>query len=344
MVIQLDRGEGNSNSSHEPSDPSEMSFPESDPSDPSSDEPPTKKAKTVAPSRRWIFTWHDYPENWYAHFSIHQQPEGRLFGYHGGEEICPNTGRPHIQGWIDFGEGEKRKSRPTTLKLPKQIHWTKMRGTPEENFKYCSKDGKDISWGTCTSAKPLELEMDWSISPWMKKLYDILVKDPNNRDIWWLWEPIGKAGKTFFCKWYELTHHGEVLVLAGKAHDMKNGVVEWKEKNGTVPRVILINIPRDKQQEHISWAGVEEVKDMIFYSGKFHGGMINDKHPHVVFMANWEPDASHMSGDRYNIVRIPDGRGEGKPKYHDWRTPEPSVEECVKYVPAKFPGFVVKAT
>jgi len=169
---------------------------------------------------------------------------------------------------------------------------------------------------------------------------------PNSRDIYWVWEPIGNAGKTFFCKWYEHLHKEQVLVLAGKASDMKNGIVEWKDKHGNVPRVILMVLPRDKgnHQEQISWAGVEEVKDMLFYSGKFHGGMINDKHPHLVFFANWQPEEGHLSGDRITEVRIPDGKERGKSKKIKWGfVEEPTIENCTRFKPAKFPGFVMPA-
>lgn len=348
MVIHGDPGGGNTTSS--PGTPTSIMshLSESDPSDPlsggGSEEPPAKKQKTIAPQRRWIFTWNNYPEEWQAHFSVHQAPEGRLHGWMGEREIGKKTGTPHIQGWIDFGLNNK--GRPFALKMAKQISWRKMKGTPQQNFNYCSKEDPEFAaWGTAKLAEPFHIEIDWSIHPWHTDCYNYLQTPPNSRDIYWIYELIGNAGKTFFCKWYEYAHPEQVLVLAGKSGDMKNGIVEWKEKTGTVPRVVLVLLTREKSnhQETIAWSGIEEVKDMLFYSGKFHGGMVNDKHPHLVFFANSRPQEGHLSGDRLTIVEIPPGKERSKPKELKWGFPkEYAVEQLVEYVPAKFPGFVYK--
>ena len=287
----------------------------SDQSDPnfSSDEPAAKKQKTsdISPAPLWTFTWFGYPENWEAHFSSRQ---GQLIGYMGGVETCPTTGRQHIQGWVEF----PGKSRPTTLKLPKQIHWERMKKSESTNYNYCTKEDRNaVIWGTCIKAEPFKIDIE--LSPWMEKLLAILDEKPNSRSIYWIWEPQGKAGKTHFQKWYELEHKGDTLILSGKAHDMKNGIIKFKELNGCVPRVVMCNVPRSTEERFISWQGMEEIKDMLFYSGKYEGGMINDKPPHFIMFANWLPDTSHMSGDRWNICRIPDGRGDGTVNYHDWR-------------------------
>jgi len=263
MVIQSDPGGGNTRPPTNRSECSDSHSEKSDPSDP--DLRRVKKANTIAPSRRWIFTWHNYPENWLSHFAVHQQPTGQLAGYHGGREVCPETKRPHIQGWIDFGCN--KKGRPSQLKLPKQIHWKVMRGTPAQNYSYCSKDGQDEAWGTALKARPYSVDIQ--MTPWMTRLVSILEQPPDSRSIWWIWEPIGKAGKTTFQKWYALQHPEETLVLSGKAHDMKNGIVKFKEESGTVPRVIMCNVPRSTEERYISWQGLEEIKDMLFYSGKY---------------------------------------------------------------------------
>lgn len=315
MVIQSDLGGGNTKPPTNLSNCSEMSNTQSDPSDPDFSEPPAKKAKTIPPARYWIFTWNNYPDNWLEHFSVHQHPEGRLHGYAGGKEVAPSTGTPHIQGWIDFGKDNK--ARPSTLKLPQQISWRNMRGSPEQNDIYCSKADSYVAWGACLKARPFKIEIELSF--WMKKLLDVLKEPPDSRSIYWIWEPIGKAGKTSFQKWYEVNNRGDVLILSGKAHDMKNGIVKFKEDNGCVPRTIMCNVPRSTEERFISWQGMEEIKDMLFYSGKYEGGMVNDKPPHFIMFANWEPDTSHMSGDRWNIVRIPDGRGDGKVNFLNWR-------------------------
>ena len=113
-----------------------------------------RPAREVAPSRRWCFTWHDYPENWEQQFECLQSC--KLTGYIIGEEVCPNTMRPHLQGWLELC----KRGRPTELKLAKQIHWEKTRGSPQDNYKYCTKDGKAVSWGSGATAKPYKVVIE----------------------------------------------------------------------------------------------------------------------------------------------------------------------------------------
>jgi len=62
----------------------------------------------------------------------------------------------------------------------------------------------------------------------------------------------------------------------------------------------LINIP--KCQDHISWGGIEQVKDMFFYSPKYEGGMVCGPSPHVMIFSNKEPSMEAMSQDRWKIT------------------------------------------
>jgi len=263
----------------------------------------------------WCFTWHDYPEDWKELFADRQS---LLQGYIIGEEICPKTERPHLQGWLDFG---KKRGRWSMLKLPTKINWEKARGTAEENYTYCTKDGKYVLYGTGEAAKPkVKYTVDLELSPWQSRLAKILAKEPDPRTVYWVWEPFGKAGKTLFQKWW-CCHNMDTLILSGKASDMKNGVITWIADHKEPPRVILCNIPKSTEERFVSFTGLEEVKDMLFYSGKYEGGMVNGKPPHLVIFANWKPDTAQMSGDRWRIIRIPDGKGAGEPIELDWTGP-----------------------
>lgn len=43
--------------------------------------------------------------------------------------------------------------------------------------------------------------------------------------------------------------------------------------------IVVMDIP--KQVEHISYTGIEEVKDGAFFSGKYESGMIVMNYPHI---------------------------------------------------------------
>lgn len=93
-------------------------------------------------SKNWCFTNFDFKDtSWYE-----LKDNLKFIGY--GEEICPTTKKLHHQGFIQ-------------LKLKKTLGWLKnnfssktnftiMRGTYEENLKYCSKEGKYLENGEFT--------------------------------------------------------------------------------------------------------------------------------------------------------------------------------------------------
>ena len=144
-------------------------------------------------------------------------------------------------------------------------------------------------------------KIDIKLYEWQKGIVKILDSKPDDRTIHWFWEPDGKAGKTTFQKWIFLNYE-RVMVLSGKASDIKNGIVQYKLKNKVLPKIILINIPRC--QDHISWGGIEQVKDMFFYSPKYEGGMVCGPNPHVMIFSNKEPAIEAMSQDRWKITRL----------------------------------------
>lgn len=255
--------------------------------------PPPKKQISCA--KRWCFTYNNYPEDWKnkivpilnncAEYSI-------------GEEIG-ETGTPHLQGYIEFNV----KCRPMSVLKIKEIHWEKCIGSRKENLNYTQKEGKFIQ---NFEIKYVE-EID-NLYNWEKEIINILNTEPNNRTINWIWEPEGCAGKTIFQK-YVFTHFDNVVVLSGKGSDMKNGIIQYLNINGILPKIVLINIPRCSTN-FISWAGIEEIKDMFFFSGKYEGGMVCGASPHVICFSNedvpknFETGEKFLSEDRFDVLRI----------------------------------------
>ena len=63
-----------------------------------------------------------------------------------GEEICPKTGKSHLQGWFQLKRKRRLKSAIKLIGAP-WVHVEPMRGTPAQSEKYCSKEGKFQSMG-----------------------------------------------------------------------------------------------------------------------------------------------------------------------------------------------------
>lgn len=256
--------------------------------------PPQSIAKKqVTQSKRWCFTYNNYPveilEQIVASF------EKLEILYIIGKEVGEN-GTPHLQGYIET----PTRCRPTSFGLPKQIHWEKCKGSRADNIKYCSKDGNYVHSTQFKPRKPLKL-----IDPtywWEQEILQIIEGEPDERTIYWYWSSAGKVGKTQFCKYLSVKHGA--IPVGGKGADVRNAVVEYKKATGETPELCVFPIPRSYNTEYLSYEALENVKDMYFYSGKFEGAAICGACPHLFVFANEPPNRYKCSEDRWVVVQI----------------------------------------
>lgn len=255
------------------------------------DGPPRKKACQIAPAKNWCFTWHfeeDPPEvDWEALPGV----AGGIVG----NEVGSQTERKHLQGYLQF----ESKTRPFSLGLPKCIHWEAAKGTPEQNYKYCSKEKILAVWGVTKQAAgnpPLKLITD--LRPWQASLLQMLLEDPDDRTIVWVHERAGGTGKSAFCKLLCAKHNA--IICDGRAEDMKFQLVQMK----LWPRIVVFNLTRTKQK--LDYSGVEQIKDGCFASSKYESGMVLMNSPHLVVFSNAPPDWLNVSLDRWRCFTITD--------------------------------------
>jgi hypothetical protein len=227
--------------------------------------------------------------------------ELKRFAYKGKvqTEISPSTNRPHLQGMIWC----KTKHRDSEFKLLKGAHFETLKDVDDVS-NYCNKEETHdglyrVAWGFPEPAYVEELP---ELYEWEKKIVSLLNTQPDKRSVYWFWEENGCAGKTTFQK-YLYTHYEGVVVLSGKSADMKNGIISYQEKNNCLPKIVLINVPRSSA-DFVSYTGLEEIKDMFFFSGKYEGGMVCGASPHLLIFANEEPEYTKMSSDRFIVTHI----------------------------------------
>jgi hypothetical protein len=99
-----------------------------------------------------------------------------------------------------------------------------------------------------------------------------------------------------------------IIYVNGKAADIKAGIVSHIE-SGKYVKAGIFGFPRTVTAEYVSYAALEEVKDGIFYSGKYESRMCMYNPPHIIVMANFPPDTSKMSKDRWVIKNL--GKDDG---------------------------------
>lgn len=265
---------------------------------------PPKKRFTA--SKRWCFTLNNYIQKDVCSIgsAIKEYCRFGIFGKENGEK-----GTRHLQGYLEF----KKKDRPINKKYgwSNKIHWEKAKGDKQDNITYCEKEGGEIFIHPVPYQVKIENWYDWEL-----EIIKTLKKAPDDRTIYWVWEESGCAGKTVFQKWLFKNLKKRTTTLSGKGSDMKNGIIQYEQKNGNLPEVILINIPRCKKN-FVDFAGIEEIKDMWFFSGKYEGGMVCGPNPHVVVFANEPPNEELLSKDRWEILYIGNNEKLKKGHYDD---------------------------
>jgi len=256
-------------------------------------------SKQISPAKHWFLTLNNYKSTDIEYIINLDTKVVPRFIFQ--EEIAPSTGTPHLQGYIQFND----KKRPLSVfkNNLKGAHWEKCKNV-KKSIEYCRK-GESRCERTTPYVRgiktPYTIKID-KMTNWEKGIINLLNTKPDDRTINWYWEEQGCTGKTTFAKWIFINYE-DVVVLSGKGSDMKNGVVMYEKLNHKLPKVVIINVPRCNI-DFLSYTGIEEVKDMFFFSGKYEGGMVCGENPHMLIFANQPPRVDKISFDRWNIVEI----------------------------------------
>lgn len=256
--------------------------------------PSSEKDKRCAPARKWCFTWNNYPSDW-QNILVPGIQGSSLFGCQ--PEVGEN-GTPHIQGWVEF----KTKLRPLSLKLPKEIHWEKMKGTISDSIEYCSKSETKAGDYISNKKAPRPLPTV-TLYGWQSVADKLLEAEPDNREIFWIWSRQGKRGKSTFVR--HLAQNRQAVICAGKAGDMKHQIVKFHEKHEEFPDIVAFDVPRS-MENYLSYTGIEEIKNGVFASSKYESDMVIMPYAHVVILSNFPPDMNNkdMSSDRFKVWNI----------------------------------------
>ena len=253
--------------------------------------------KSSVRSRGWCFTLNNYEENDIPFFTDTLNTEKYAFQ----EEICPTTGTPHLQGMIYFANAKyfhemKQKHR--------RVSWRKCNDV-KASLVYCTRIDKRAPGGRVfvkgfTIKKKLKLIQEEQFYPYQRELLNICNQEPDDRFIYWIWEPSGNVGKTSIIK-YLLNRFKDsaYYISGGKASDICSQINDFDADI----ELFLVNFPRTSEG-CVSYNGLEQVKDGLTSSGKYKGGFKLFNPPHVFVMANFPPDTTTLSLDRWKIYEI----------------------------------------
>lgn len=247
-------------------------------------------------SRAWCFTLNNYSNEDILFFSDTLDTEKYAFQ----EEVGENN-TPHLQGIVYF---KNARTFHQLKQLHGRAHWEKTKSI-KDSFTYCTNANKRAPQGQVyskgfTVKKTLKLISEENFYPYQKEILNICMQEPDERYIYWFWEPNGNVGKTAIIK-YLLNRFKNTAyyISGGKAADICSQINDFDADI----ELFLVNFPRTSEG-FVSYNGIEQVKDGLTSSGKYKGGFKLFNPPHVLIMANFPPDTSTLSSDRWKIYEI----------------------------------------
>jgi len=206
-------------------------------------------------------------------------------------------GTHHLQGCIRF----PKRVRPYPGEFPDRLYlcWEKARDWKSLKT-YCARD--ETSTGPIHTNMPGIPKLDdpmegLSRKPWQKMIMEIIDKPPDKRKIYWFYDSEGQSGKTTFAKY--LVIYNQAIYVDGKANDIKHMIAD-RLKINSMPRIVIFDFVRSKEC-YVSYEAIEAVKNGIFFSGKYESSQVVFNNPHVICFANFRPDESKLSADRWDI-------------------------------------------
>lgn len=235
--------------------------------------------------------------------------------------VAYETGRegihPHWQIYFQTAEDSRMKQKISLL-LGEEIgfHLELAKGTRNRNlvYVYAVEKEHEIGWihygkghVPPKSYRPYKTQnLLWlrnNMKPWQKEIVDKVTTTADYRDILWIWQPIGNTGKTYLAKY--LHYFYGAILTGGKSEDMKYAIMRWKQITGHYPITIIIDLARSDNITNNGYNTIQQIKNAIFFSGKYQSGMVASCNPpNVVVFANKPPNLNAMSLDRWIVKTI----------------------------------------
>lgn len=128
---------------------------------------------------------------------------------------------------------------------------------------------------------------------WQIDLSNYLAEDADPRKIIWYYDNTGNSGKSYFSTRFKAKT--SYLVTGGKNQDIYYAY--------NYEQVVFFDLPRAKQ-DYVPYDVMESFKNGYFLSTKYECKPVRFNVPHVIVFANFYPDTSKLSMDRWEIKQI----------------------------------------
>lgn len=167
----------------------------------------------------------------------------------------------------------------------------------EEHSNVVAKHPGFVGLYRSAHAKRARVDTD-ILYPWQTWLLSKAREQPEERPVYWFYDQKGGRGKTWMCKVLLQENQGNVFYSnGGKAADITFGYQGEK--------IVLFDYTRD-YQDYVGYGPMEQLKNGVLFSTKYQSILKNFDPPHVFVFANFEPDFTKLSRDRWRVIRFAD--------------------------------------
>lgn len=244
----------------------------------------------------WFFTFNNYDQEDILALRLLFDRKCKEYVF---QEETGENGTKHLQGAIKLN---KRARLTEMKKIDNRIHWEITRHSTAADKYSCKENTRTGKIYTNKKIKAfIRTKSKFDTLKPREEIMEIIQQEPDNRSINWIYSHEGGVGKTSTAAYLERNYEG-VCIVNGKGTDIKNSVITHINNDNPLD-ILIINVPRCNEN-HVSYAAIEEIKDGIIYSGKYEGGFANIEHPHVIVISNFAPDLNKLSEDRWNVIKI----------------------------------------
>lgn len=155
--------------------------------------------------RTWCCTV--YEKEWvqFENACVVEYAGGKLVYYVYGREICPTTGKKHLQGYLEF---KNARTMSGVKKVYGNIHLEPRKGSAMEAIQYCKKDGDYECHGTEPSGQGARSDLSA-----VKQLVD------EGKSMYEIVEEVGSS--------YQAVRHAELLMKYRRCKRSAAPVVRW---------------------------------------------------------------------------------------------------------------------
>lgn len=138
-----------------------------------------------------------------------------------------------------------------------------------------------------------------SLKPWQQDLVSVVEANPHRRKIHWVWSKQGNLGKSWMATYLGVKH--KACVFMGGA---KTNLAFIYAQNPT--KVVVFDLSRTQEANYLDhlYSLAEDLKNGRLTSTKYESKTIYFPIPHVIFLANFSPDLTKWSEDRYDIKEL----------------------------------------